>query len=524
MRRLFIGVATALLLGGAGISAVEAADTLPQVLVRYKDGKAPVGRAGVRAMGAGRLRSLHAIGVDVVNVPSGQSIDAFMAQLKRNPDVENVEPNGVMRAFAIPNDPSYGGQYYMGSSYINIEAAWDITMGTSSVVVAVLDTGVSSTTDMANQFWRNPSTSTTSGLNGARMAIDWNNDGDTGDTDASYGPEQSASNDPTDNNTGEFHGTRVSHIIGAEINNSTGIAGVAPHCRIMGVKVLNANGNGSFDAIANGVIYAVDNGASVINMSLGGSTQSDTVARAIAYAIAHNVVVVAATGNSLDPPCGVNSPASIPDVIAVGATDSSDALAFFSCTGPQIDVSAPGVGIMSIIQGNATDSASPASDGTSFSSPMVAGIAALMRSLDPTMSVRDITRYIDFTAKQKPSGSGFNNNLGFGVVDAGAALAAAQNRTKFTSNPGYPGDSFPYPNPVHPAQGEIATIALPASMGTSGIKIDIYNTAGERVRTVSGTNEWDGKNDDGSFVASGLYIYYATTSAGNVKGKVTVIK
>src|SRR5262249_41029419 len=157
---------------------------------------------------------------------------------------------------------------------------------------------------------------------GAEMEIDWDGDGTCTGSDPELGPEQCAGPNPHDDNSTEFHGTRVSGIIAAVTDNGVGIAGIARKCRIMAVKALNANGAGSFESIAAGVMYAVDNGASVINMSLGSASTSKAVMDAVQHAIDNNVVVVAAAGNDGNSH-DVDFPASISQVIAVGATDSS---------------------------------------------------------------------------------------------------------------------------------------------------------------------------------------------------------
>ena len=510
-------------------------DAIPgQVLVRYKSGsKASAQNQIFKSFGTRAKRRIDAIDVDILHVPPGESIDSFIEKLKTNPDIEFAEPNGIYRAFTAPNDTLYSSQYYLQSDLLNVEAAWDITTGVSSIVVAVIDTGVLFThPDLSANAWVNPSTSPTSGLHGARMMIDWNEDGDGNDGDPNpakcTGPEQTASDDPTDDNDpldscpGDYHGTHVSGIIAATFNNSTGIAGIAPNVRIMGVKTLNAYGKGSFDSIAQGIIYAVDHGASIINMSLGGEDNSSTVLSAVDYAMQKNVVVVAAAGTlgqSQTPPCAINYPAAISRVIAVGATNSSDQLAYFSCTGSQLDLVAPGVGIISLTAPATTSS----EDGTSFSAPMVSGVAALIRSLDPNMSVDNVTRAIDFTATDLGPG-GYDTNFGFGRLDAFKAVQAANNHTLFTSNPGFSGETFPYPNPYNPTTGRPLTIALPSSLGSQGLEIKIMNVGGETIKTLSGTNSWDGLNEDGNYVASGLYFYFAKTSKGDTKGKLTVLK
>jgi thermitase len=485
-------------------------DATPQVIVKYKDSR----RAAVQG------NALRRLGATVVNVPSGQTLESMIAQLQKDPNVEYVEPNGVLRMFSAPNDPSYSSQYSLGSNYINAEAAWAVSLGTPSVVIAVIDTGITEThPDLVGNLWANPHTSSLSGPHGAEMEIDWDGDGQCNGSDPELGPEQCAGPDPHDDNSTEYHGTRVSGIIAAVTDNGTGMAGIARNCRIMAVKALNANGTGSFEAIAAGILYAVDNGASVINMSLGGTTASQAVADAVQYAFDHNVVVVAAAGNGGNAQA-VNFPGSISRVIAVGATDSGNSLAYFSCTGHALDLVAPGVGILSAIPSGYSSSGG---DGTSFSSPMVAGVAALLRSLDPNMSVDDVTRYIDFSATDL-GGGGFDTSYGFGRLNAGAALTYASSGS-LPQPSGSPGDTYPIPNPFRPLTDHTAQIILPGNLqNATRIEIRLFTIAGEHVRTLTNTTTWDGKNDDGSVVASGLYFYYADTSLGSIKGKVTVLK
>ncbi len=496
-------------------------DALPQVLVKYKPGRsAGVKSAVLRSVGAASRKEIGKLGIQVVPVPKGQTLQSFVAQLKRNDDVEFAEPDGVLRAFT--NDPDFSTQYSIKSDQTKVVDAWSTTTGSPTVVVAVIDTGITLThQDLVNQLWTNPSPSGTSGLHGKQIEIDWDGDGDCTETDPRLGPEQCASGTPTDDNNSEYHGTRVSGIIAAETNNALNMAGVAYGCRIMAVKALNADGLGSYSAIAEAIEYATDNGATVINMSLGGDLAdgSDAVIAAVNRAIDNNIVVVAAAGNNGNA-SPVSFPASISSVIAVGATDSSKTLAVFSCTGNSLDLVAPGVGILSTIPPNSTSSSG--GDGTSFSAPIVAGVAALIRSISPNMSVADVTKYIDFTATDLGSG-GFDKSYGFGLLNAAAAVQAAQTGVIPVSNAS-PNETYPYPNPFRPLTDTSVTISVPSDIGTSGLEITFYNVAGERVRTLTGTQHWDGKNDSGNLVASGFYFYIARTSRGDAKGKITVIK
>jgi subtilisin family serine protease len=231
---------------------------------------------------------------------------------------------------------------------------------------------------------------------------------------------------------------------------------------------------------------------------------------------------VAASGNS-GFTTSVNFPASFPGVIAVGSINNANSLSNFSATGKALDVVAPGEDVFGTVPSTVTLAGANENDGTSFSAPQVAGVAALIRSVNPGLSWQKVTQYIDFTATDLGA-TGFDNSFGFGRLNAGAAVTAANNGTVFISNPAEPGESFPYPNPFRPGPGREVVIALPASLGAEGIEIDIMNLAGEKVRTLSGTNTWDGRGDGGDLVASGLYFYFAKTSRGDAKGKLTLIK
>lgn len=500
-----------------------------QVLVKYKTGREFQGRTRVvSAMGATRKMSLDEINVDLVRIPAGETIQSFIEKLKLDPNVEYAEPNGVARAFVAPNDPDYDvnnpDQYYLQSGFINVEPAWDITQGTATVVIAVVDTGADlNHVDLVNQFWTNPNPSGTSGLRGSRMEIDWNGDGDCTDTDPDFGPEQCASSDPTDDNTGTFHGTRVSGIAAAQTNNGVLMAGIARNSKIMAVKVLNASGFGTFSAIAQGINFAVNNGASVINLSLGGSATNEAVREAIKRALERNIVVVAASGNTSTPPCAVNFPANYAPVIAVGATETNGStIASFSCLGSGMDLVAPGVGIVATV--SAPPNTTTTGQGTSFATPMVSGVAALIKALHPTMSVNEIVKYIDYTATDLGN-PGYDTTFGFGRLNAGAAVIAANNRTLFvSSSASSENETYPYPNPFRPSIDRTLTIRIPPSLGNQNIEITVMNTAGETVKKLSNTNVWDGRNEEGNLVASGLYFYFVKTSAGDERGKLTVIK
>jgi hypothetical protein len=153
---------------------------------------------------------------------------------------------------------------------------------------------------------------------------------------------------------------------------------------------------------------------------------------------------------------------------------------------------------------------------------MVAGVAGLIRSLDPNMAYQDVTRFIDYTADDRGA-AGFDTVYGFGRLNAYRAVLAASTG-ELNLNAASPGETYPSPNPFDPSRGQTVSISVPASLGTNDLKIQIFLPTGERVRELDNSLAWDGKNDDGNTVASGLYIYRVKTSNGDATGKVTVLK
>ena len=220
------------------------------------------------------------------------------------------------------------------------------------------------------------------------------------------------------NVTDDFgHGTHVAGIAAAATNNGIGIAGVSWGARVMPVKVLDQYGNGWYSDIADGIVYAADNGAKIINLSLGGAAASQTLCQAAAYAQQKGALLVAATGNA---GAAVLYPAACDGVLAVAATDRSDQRASFSNYGPEVDLAAPGVDIYSTwpwLDGYFTKS------GTSMAAPHVSGVAALVWSRWPEWDNIEVSRRIMETAVDVDV-SGWDPYTGWGRLDAAAALAS----------------------------------------------------------------------------------------------------
>jgi thermitase len=333
-----------------------------EILVKFKDGASGTKKQEVHGKKGGRVKeTIPAIDVQVVDVERGKE-KAKAKEYKDDPNVEFAEVNGVYEALqtiSSPNDPEASKQWqYKNTKYItpkkgDIDAyeAWSgagITWnggitGSSSVAIAVLDTGIKEDhEDLKGKTTKRQNFTTP----------------DTNDVEDRNG-----------------HGTHVAGSAAAITNNKKGVEGTCPGCALYNVKVLDDTGSGYYSWMANGVRWATDNGAKVINMSLGGTSPSNTLQSAVDYAWSKGVVVVAAAGNS-----GTDEqfyPAAYPNALAVGATDNTDAKAGYSNYGYSwVDVAAPGSSILSTI----VDGSYGLKSGTSMATPHVAGVAGLVWS------------------------------------------------------------------------------------------------------------------------------------------------
>ncbi len=306
-----------------------------QILVKFREGITSAEIASINRLNGGKTKDIiPEIGVQVITV-SGRATEKARAYAS-NPKVQFAEPDYLAAADSNPDDPWFASQW--GLNKIQAPLAWDITTGSSSVCIAILDTGVElNHPDLAGKIVASKNFTTSS----------------------------------TANDVGG-HGTHVAGIAAAITNNKVGVAGLGYNSTIMNVKVLGDDGYGSYSWIAQGIIWATDNGAKVINMSLGGTSASSTLESAVNYAWNKGVVVVAAAGNEgTSAPC---YPAYYTKTIAVAATDSNDKVTSWSNYGSWVDVAAPGVAIYSTLKGNNYGFGS----GTSMATPFVSGLAALV--------------------------------------------------------------------------------------------------------------------------------------------------
>lgn len=310
--------------------------------------------------------------------------------------IELVEHDAIIQGTYIPDDPDLEDE---DKSYapqtISAMHGWDITLGSPDVIIAILDTGINiSHPEFAGRLVQ---------------GYDFVND----------------DNDPTDDHG---HGTHVAGIVAATANNGLGSAGVCPKCSIMPIKVLNENNSGKWTYVADGINYAADNGAKVINLSLGSTALNHLVEKAIIDAQNKNVLVIAAAGNAATD--RTFYPAAFDNVLAVNATDQNDRRWSLSNFGDYIDVSAPGNAIYSTAYDlNNSYGGYTFMNGTSMAAPHVAGLAGLLFSQDRTLSNADVAQRIMESADDLGD-SGRDDQYGHGRINVCSALLIGHQRTE----------------------------------------------------------------------------------------------
>ncbi len=371
--------------------AVRGESVDDEVLVSFKrEADQP---AVARSVGARVHRRLGNLPVHVLKVPRG-TVENVVLTLRRHQDVEFAEPNGFLHTLVVPNDPFITSCYLASDgtcttqwAWERVQAyqAWDITRGSATVKVAVVDTGID--VGDPNGF---PPDAGHEDLDCQSIIIKSFISGESGNDD-------------------NGHGTHVAGTIGACTDNATGVAGANWAVQLMGVKVLDFSGSGTDADVAAGIAWAADNGAKVINLSLGGGPSS-TLQIAVDYAWNKGAVLACAAGNN-----GTTVlvyPAAYPNCIAVAATDRNDMRAVFSTYGTWVSVAAPGVQILSTLQddffwcflcywfGYSTtyDSLS----GTSMATAFVSGLAALIWARGSCATNACVRNKIESTADPIP--------------------------------------------------------------------------------------------------------------------------
>jgi len=391
-----------------------------ELVVQFRGGAdARIAERAIReAGGAAARRSRFGLRYRV-RLDAGFTSEESLRRLRSMPEVEHAEANGRVRAYGLPNDEFFDLQWHL--SLINAERTWDIQTGDPQVVVAVLDSGIAY--EDYGPFRKAPDWGDTVFVEGLNVF--------TGDSHA---------------NDDYFHGTHVASIISEATNNGEGAAGLAHDVALMPVKVLDKNGEGDFFGVAEGIDYATSfnqgNGpeVKVINLSLGSRRESRAVTAAIDRAVQSGIVVVASAGND-----GLNTvgfPASLANVIAVGAVDARKQRASYSSYGPELDIVAPGGefgrddnddgypdGVLqqtfdpdtAAITGRYDDFAYFFFTGTSLAAPHVAALAALLMRQGIT-DPKAVQQAIESTAEDLGT-AGRDDEYGHGLIDPAKALA-----------------------------------------------------------------------------------------------------
>ncbi len=371
-----------------------------EVLVQFRSGVSEVlAQAAHSFVGSTPIRRFSQAGVDQVRIPEGWTVEEAVEIYRLDPDVQCVEPNYYRYSTGTPNDAHFSVQWALnniGQTGGTVDAdvdgpeAWSIETGNSSVVVAVLDTGVDlDHQDLAGNIWMNSAEDWVDGSPGNNGVDDDGN----GKVDDYYGWDfVNHDNDPSDDSIG--HGTHVAGIIAADGNNGVGIAGLAWSASIMSLKMLSADSGGLVSDEIAAIDYAIENGAQIINASFGGPSFSQSEYNAIKRAQDAGLLFVAAAGNGgLDNDSTPVYPAShdLDNIISVAATDRSDNLLSLSNYGQHsVDVAAPGLSIYSTSVGNTYRYGT----GTSMAAPHVSGLAALIWSENFDLTCSQVKDYI----------------------------------------------------------------------------------------------------------------------------------
>jgi subtilisin family serine protease len=367
--------------------------------------------------------------VHVLELPYQASESSFVNAFGSRPEVEFAEPDHILSAQQmIPNDPFYTDPNAWALQKINGPDAWALNTGSSSIIIAILDTGVDGThPDLV-----------------ANMVPGWNiysNNADTSDV--------------------QGHGTMVAGTAAASSNNGIGVASVAWGCRIMPVRIADSSGYATVSDVASGLTWAADHGARVANISFNANGYS-TVSSAAKYFQTKGGVVTVAAGND-----GTSvQTADDPNMLTVGATDSSDVLFSWSNRGNNLDVVAPGH-----VATTGRGGSYAAADGTSFAAPMVAGAAALVLSANPGLTPVEVQSIIKQSADDLGA-TGWDSTYGFGRINLARALS-------MTSGSGGTGDTAP-PGIViaSPSNGStvagLVSVSVSATDNVGVVKVELY--------------------------------------------------
>jgi len=416
---------------------------------------------------------------------SDAPLEEVLDQLEALQEVEWVQPLVAVRAFEAPNDPLYVYQWHL--STMGMPSAWDIADGTDAVV-AVVDTGVSKGKDAFDRLL---------------VGYDFVDDDEIAEDE-------------------HGHGTHVAGTIAQSTNNDIGVAGMAPGASILPVRVLDANGSGSSVDVADGIVWAVDNGAHIINLSLGANSPMALVEQAVSYAASEGVLVVAAAGNDAYTNF-VSYPAAYDGALAISATDLNAEIAYYSNRGPEIALAAPGGDLTVDVDddGFADGVLQEARlegtwsywflQGTSMATPHVSGLAALLRANGIT-KIEDLRAALTTTADDlgRP---GRDGTYGHGMIDPAAALAWTREEEE--------------------EEGVLPLLRLRATTMGAGRALLAWNTNVAALSTIEGDNGYTWSSDVASTVHRALlrgesgsgvnFLVTSKTEDGSARGSKSIL-
>ncbi len=460
---------------------------------------------------------IEQLGIQHLTFAAGRTRDEVLRALRTSQLVEYSEPNYKRIAFTPltngPDDTYYqsGNQWWVEDIAADKVVAESLMAGGAEVVIAIVDSGIRlDHEDLAGRLV---------------PGKDFINSGGKGDDD--FG-----------------HGTIVAGIAAAQTNNGIGIAGTAVAdinvVKLMPIKVMGADGQGNDFIIAQGIIWAVNHGARVINLSLGGEDFGMTLRDAVLYAYQQGCVVVAAAGNKALEGNPVSYPAAYDHVISVAACNYSGYRSSYSGYNKYVDVAAPGgdegpTSEMIFSTFNSSISSYVYAMGTSMACPMVAGTAAMLLAQAPERTPDEVENLILTTAEKTGSllndTDGWNQYLGWGRVNLYQALTQETTFTPRKSGRA----TYNYPNPYNPSTGELTYIVIPLEVvqEVSSVRLCIYDAMGSRVRKIEMPGSkvwpgkiiaWDGRNGSGAVVANGVYPFTLELDEKRYRNKIAVLR
>lgn len=484
-------------------------------LVRFKTGiSTSAASTALASSGFIIQNSFERFNWSVVALPQGMAVETGLALLKKDPIVEWAEPNRVFRSKKTSSDIYLSRQYALAQ--VQAFGAWEYETGFSSrVTVAIIDTGIDgSHPELSGKLVGTSRSFPTGGGAGS------NNQ-----------PPTAACN----------HATRVAGVAAAASDNSAGVAGISWGAKLLSLKVFSNSGCNSdcsdvtFQSCGTteaAMAAAIDDiiplhntaqiGKIVVNMSIGcpynescGSC-SGALQTAVNSAVSAGMIIFAAAGNGGAP--FIDSPANCTGVIAVGATDLDDSLASFSNSDTLMltkGLTAPGVDLYTTDISSGYASAT----GTSFSSPLTAGLAALILSAKPDLTSDQVFDKIKNSADDLGA-PGPDRDYGWGRINALKALRLAVTGSKLFAGTN---KAVAYPNPFRPKTHRLVSFTIPEDMMAPNMEVKVYTSEGELVKKVTGS-AWDGKNETGAAVASGVYIFRVKTDKDAAVGKLALIR